>query len=87
MATREAYGVALEKLAAVNPKVVAVDGDVKNSTFSETIEKTDPKRLIEGYIAEQNMVGLSLGSESPGNRGVCRHVCLLLLPALMTSCA
>lgn len=66
VATREAYGVALEKLAAVNPKVVAVDGDVKNSTFSETIEKTDPKRLIEGYIAEQNMVGLSLGLEAQG---------------------
>ena len=45
---------------------MAIDGDVKNSTFSETIEKTDPKRLIEGYIAEQNMVGLSLGLEAQG---------------------
>jgi transketolase len=66
VATREAYGVALQKLAVVNPKVVAIDGDVKNSTFSETIEKTDPKRLIEGYIAEQNMVGLALGLEAQG---------------------
>jgi transketolase len=66
VATREAYGIALEKLAAVNPKVVAIDGDVKNSTFSETIEKTDPKRLIEGYIAEQNMVGLALGLQAQG---------------------
>jgi len=65
-ATREAYGIALEKLAAVNPKVIAIDGDVKNSTFSETIEKTDPKRLIEGYIAEQNMVGLALGLQAQG---------------------
>ncbi|HET9401835.1 MAG TPA: transketolase [Candidatus Acidoferrales bacterium] len=66
VATREAYGFALEKLAAVSPKVVAIDGDVKNSTFSETIEKTDPKRLIEGYIAEQNMVGLALGLQAQG---------------------
>jgi transketolase len=66
IATREAYGIALEKLAKVNPKVVAIDGDVKNSTFSETIEKTDPKRLIEGYIAEQNMIGVALGLEAQG---------------------
>ena len=66
MATREAYGFALEKLAEVSPKVVAIDGDVKNSTFSETIEKADPKRLIEGYIAEQNMVGLALGLQAQG---------------------
>lgn len=66
IATREAYGIALEKLAKVNPKVVAIDGDVKNSTFSETIEKADPKRLIEGYIAEQNMIGVSLGLEAQG---------------------
>lgn len=66
VATREAYGFALEKLAAVSPKVVAIDGDVKNSTFTETIEKTDPKRMIEGYIAEQNMVGLALGLQAQG---------------------
>lgn len=66
IATREAYGVALMKLAKVNPKIVAIDGDVKNSTFSETIEKTDPKRLIECYIAEQNMIGVALGLEAQG---------------------
>jgi len=65
-ATREAYGVALRKLGAVNPKVYAVDGDVKNSTFSEAIEKDSPDRLIEGYIAEQNMVSLSVGLAAQG---------------------
>ncbi len=66
VATREAYGIALGKLAAVNPKVFAVDGDVKNSTFSETIEKAFPDRLIQGYIAEQNMVALSVGLAAQG---------------------
>jgi transketolase len=66
IATREAYGVALQKLGLVNPHVVAVDGDVKNSTFSETIEKDSPNKLIEGYIAEQNMVALSVGLAAQG---------------------
>jgi transketolase len=66
IATREAYGIALRKLGAVNPQVVAVDGDVKNSTFSETLEKAYSDRLIEGYIAEQNMVALSVGLAAQG---------------------
>src|SRR5580704_3110422 len=35
VATREAYGFALKRLGAVNPQIVAISGDVKNSTFSE----------------------------------------------------
>jgi len=66
VATREAYGAALRKLGAVNAKVYAVDGDVKNSTFSDAIEKDSPDRLIEGFIAEQNMVSLSVGLAAQG---------------------
>jgi transketolase len=66
VATREAYGTALKKLAAVNPKVVAVDGDVKNSTFAEVLQKAYPDRLYEGYIAEQNMVSLGVGMAAQG---------------------
>ncbi len=61
VATREAYGTALKKLAAINPKVVALDGDVKNSTFAETLQKAYPDRLFQGYIAEQNLVGVGVG--------------------------
>ena len=61
VASREAYGTGLRKLAAVNPKVYGLDGDVKNSTFSETIEKESPDRLIQGYIAEQNLVSVAVG--------------------------
>ena len=65
-ATREAFGVGLKNLATVNPKVYAIDGDVKNSTFSETLQKAFPDRLIEGYIAEQNMVSLGVGMAAQG---------------------
>jgi transketolase len=66
VATREAYGTALAKLAKVSPAVVAIDGDTKNSTFSERIKEVAADRLIEGYIAEQNMVGVALGLASEG---------------------
>ncbi|HKM90487.1 MAG TPA: thiamine pyrophosphate-dependent enzyme, partial [Candidatus Acidoferrales bacterium] len=42
VATREAYGHALARIAAVNPRIVAVDADVKNSTFAETLQKAFP---------------------------------------------
>jgi len=66
VATREAYGTALRKLAAANPKVVALDGDVKNSTFAEIMQKTYPERFFQGYIAEQNLVGVGVGLAALG---------------------
>jgi transketolase len=61
IATREAYGTALARLGEVNEHVIAVDGDVKNSTFAETFQKSFSDRLIQGFIAEQNMVSLAVG--------------------------
>uniref|UniRef100_A0A8C4HAS2 Transketolase n=1 Tax=Dicentrarchus labrax TaxID=13489 RepID=A0A8C4HAS2_DICLA len=61
MATRRAYGVALAKLGQSSKRVVALDGDTKNSTFSETFKKAFPERYIECFIAEQNMVGVAIG--------------------------
>jgi transketolase len=46
--------------------VYALDGDVKNSTFSETVEKAFPDRLIQGYIAEQNIVSVAVGMAAQG---------------------
>ncbi len=66
VATREAYGVALRKLGEVTPKVVALDGDVKNSTFAETFEKAFSDRLFQGYIAEQNIVSAAVGLAAQG---------------------
>ncbi|XP_074926678.1 LOW QUALITY PROTEIN: transketolase-like protein 1 [Chelonoidis abingdonii] len=61
VATRKAYGVALAKLGAASEHVVALDGDTKNSTFSELFKQAHPERYIECYIAEQNMVSVILG--------------------------
>jgi len=61
LATREAYGNALAKLATSHGRVVALDGDMKNSTFSQSILKVDANRFIECFICEQNMVGVGIG--------------------------
>ena len=66
IATRAAYGEALVKLGAANPKVVALDGDTKNSTYSEKFMKAYPDRFFECFIAEQNMVGVALGLATRG---------------------
>jgi transketolase len=66
VASREAYGTGLRSLATVNPKVYSVDGDVKNSTFSETLQKAYPDHLVQGYIAEQNMVSFAVGMAAQG---------------------
>jgi transketolase len=66
VATREAYGSALAALARTSSRVVAIDGDTKNSTFSERFKEAAPERFAEGYIAEQNMVGAALGMSSEG---------------------
>ncbi|XP_077369670.1 transketolase-like protein 2 [Festucalex cinctus] len=61
VATRRAYGSALAKLGRSSNRVVALDGDTKNSTFSITFQKVFPDRFIECFIAEQNMVGVAIG--------------------------
>uniref|UniRef100_A0A6Q2X8G0 transketolase n=1 Tax=Esox lucius TaxID=8010 RepID=A0A6Q2X8G0_ESOLU len=61
IATRKAYGMALAKLGRYNEHVVALDGDTKNSTFTELFKNEHPERYVECYIAEQNMVSSALG--------------------------
>lgn len=62
VATRSAYGTALVKIAQTNSRVIALDGDMKNSTFSEKLKKFDSARYIECFIAEQNLVGVAIGA-------------------------
>jgi transketolase len=66
VATREAYGTALTRIGEVDPRVVALDGDTKNSTFAEKFFKKFPDRSTECYIAEQNMVGVATGFGARG---------------------
>ncbi len=65
-AAREAFGVALEALGAVNPLVVGLDADVKNSTYTEKFGKKFPSRFFENFIAEQNMLGAAAGLAACG---------------------
>ena len=48
-------------LAKVDPRIVVLDGDVKNSTYTEEFENVAPNRFFQGYIAEQNIVGMAMG--------------------------
>jgi transketolase len=66
IATREAYGDALARLGARDGRVVALDGDVKNSTFAEKFMQAHPDRYVECYIAEQNMVSVAAGLAAQG---------------------
>lgn len=66
VATRLAYGVALAKIATNNSRVIGLDGDTKNSTFSDKIKKAFPDRYIECFIAEQNLVGVAIGAGCRG---------------------
>jgi transketolase len=66
VATREAFGVALVELGAVNPSVVGLDADVKNSTYTDKFGKKFPDRFFENFIAEQNMIGAAAGLAACG---------------------
>ena len=66
VATREAYGTALAKLGDGDDRIVALDGDVKNSTFSEKFEERHADRFFQNFIAEQVMIGSAMGLAARG---------------------
>lgn len=66
VATREAYGSAIARLGGQDDRIVALDADVKNSTFSEKFEQQHPERFYQTFIAEQVMIGASMGLASRG---------------------
>jgi transketolase len=68
VATRKAYGDALAALVRARGDVVALDGEVSNSTYSETVEQVAPERFFELYIAEQQMVATAVGMQVRGWR-------------------
>ena len=65
IATRKAFGETLAALA-VRGDVVAIDGEVSNSTHTEDLQKVAPDRFVESYIAEQNMLGMAVGMQVLG---------------------
>ena len=60
-ATRNAYGKALKAIGAAREDVVAMDGEVSNSTKSEEFAEAYPERYFEMFIAEQQMVAAAVG--------------------------
>jgi transketolase len=66
IATRRAYGAALLALAQADKRVVGLDADVKNSTFSEWLFEKLPAQFIECRIAEQNMISVAAGLAAAG---------------------
>jgi transketolase len=66
VATREAYGTALARIGETDQRLVALDGDTKNSTYADKFFKKFPARSIECFIAEQNMVGVATGFGARG---------------------
>ncbi len=65
IATRKAFGETLAALS-VRSDVVAIDGEVSNSTYTEDLQKVAPDRFVESYIAEQNMLGMAVGMQVLG---------------------
>ncbi|MFG1704759.1 transketolase [Nonomuraea sp. M3C6] len=66
IATREAYGEALAALGAARGDVVALDGEVADSTKTATFGEEFPERFFEMYIAEQQLVAAAVGLQVRG---------------------
>jgi transketolase len=66
VATRRAYGKALVRLIPHNPKIVVLDAEVSNSTYTDMVKKEFPNNFYEMFIAEQNMCGVALGLARSG---------------------
>ena len=66
VATRGAYGDALAWIGSIDEKVVALDGEVGNSTYAERFAAKHPDRFFEMYIAEQQMVAAAVGLQTRG---------------------
>ena len=66
VATRQAYGEALAALGGIRGDVVALDGEVSNSTLSHLFAEAHPDRYFEMFIAEQQMVAAAVGLQIRG---------------------
>ena len=66
VATRKAYGEALKAIGDGRGDVVALDGEVSNSTYAEIFRDAHPERYFEMFIAEQQMVAAAVGIQVRG---------------------
>lgn len=71
IATRRAYGAAILALGEIDKRIVALDADVKNSTFAEWFAHKLPGQYVECKIAEQNMINAAAGLSAGGKIAFC----------------
>jgi len=65
-ATRKAFADALVALGKADGRVVAIDGEVGNSTYTEEFAEALPERFVQSYIAEQQMLSYAIGMQVRG---------------------
>jgi transketolase len=70
-ATRKAFGDSLAQAGSYDERIVSLDAEVKNSTFAQTFADKFPKRFIQSFVAEQNMIGMGVGFYERGLIPVC----------------
>jgi transketolase len=63
---REVFGETLAALAAADPRIYVLDGDVATSTRADIFEAAHPDRYLQMGIAEQNMMGVAAGLATMG---------------------
>ncbi|HEY4277999.1 MAG TPA: transketolase [Conexibacter sp.] len=68
VATRDAFGAALDALGSARPDVVVLDGEVGDSTRTLEFAKAHPERFFEMFIAEQQLVASAIGVATRGYR-------------------
>jgi transketolase len=81
VATRDAYGAALVWLGSQRADLVALDGEVSNSTRTDGFAAAFPERYVEAYIAEQNLLGMAIGLARSGWRPFVSSFAAFLLRA------
>jgi transketolase len=81
VATRDAYGATLVWLGGQRDRLVALDGEVSNSTRADAFAEAFPERYVEAYIAEQNMLGMAIGLARAGWRPYVSSFAAFLLRA------
>lgn len=77
--TRNAFGDSLKEIGRENPNLVVVDGDVSNSTRTESFAKEFPERFFNVGIAESNLIGVASGLAMAGKDVLAASFAVFLL--------
>ncbi|AFC29119.1 Transketolase central region [Paenibacillus mucilaginosus 3016] len=65
-AMRDVFGDVLLELSKADPRVLALDGDLANSTKLDKVAEHNPSQFLQMGIAEQNMLSVAAGLAAVG---------------------